>query len=198
MSHEEFPTESPAVVTCGLPYANGDLHIGHLRTYVGGDVFARALRRLGQETAFVSGSDMHGTPVAVNAERAGVSPESFALDWHEQYRETFPRFNVAFDNYGHTHDQTNTELTRSIVRALADGGHLYEKPITVAYDPTGDQYLPDRYVEGACPYCGEHARGDECDEGCQRHLEPGEIEEPVSTITGNPARSEERRVGKEC
>jgi len=192
MSHEEFPTGSPAVVTCGLPYANGDLHIGHLRTYVGGDVFARALRRLGQETAFVSGSDMHGTPVAVNAERAGVSPEAFALDWHEQYRETFPRFNVAFDNYGHTHDETNAALTRSIVRALADGGHLYEKPITVAYDPGQDQYLPDRYVEGTCPYCGEHARGDECDEGCQRHLEPGEIRDPVSTITGNPAEYRER------
>jgi len=61
MSHEEFPTDRPAVVTCGLPYANGDLHVGHLRTYVGGDVYARALETLGQETAFVSGSDMHGT-----------------------------------------------------------------------------------------------------------------------------------------
>lgn len=76
MSHDDFPTDDPAVVTCGLPYANGDLHIGHLRTYVGGDVYRRALERLGQETAFVSGSDMHGTPVAVNAEQEGVSPSS--------------------------------------------------------------------------------------------------------------------------
>jgi len=179
-------------VTCGLPYANGDLHIGHLRTYVGGDVYARALRTLGQETAFVSGSDMHGTPVAVNAEEAGVSPEEFALEWHETYAETFPKFGVEFDNYGHTHDETNVELTTEIVRALADNGHVYEKEIMVAYDPAEEQSLPDRYVEGTCPYCGERARGDECDEGCGRHLEPGEIEDPESTITGNPAEYREQ------
>ncbi|WP_138008035.1 methionine--tRNA ligase [Halalkalirubrum salinum] len=192
MSHEEFPTDAPAVVTCGLPYANGDLHVGHLRTYVGGDVFSRALETLGQQTAFVSGSDMHGTPVAVNAESEGVSPESFALEWHEIYKETFPKFNVDFDNYGHTHDETNTAITRSIVRTLEQEGYVYEKQIMVAYDPIDDQYLPDRYVEGTCPYCGEHARGDECDEGCQRHLEPGEIEDPISAISGNPAEYRER------
>ncbi|MEA1931728.1 MAG: methionine--tRNA ligase [Euryarchaeota archaeon] len=192
MSHDEFPTEAPAVVTCGLPYANGDLHVGHLRTYVGGDVYSRALKTLGQETAFVSGSDMHGTPVAVNAEKQSVSPEEFALDWHETYKETFPRFDVEFDNYGHTHDETNAEMTKSIVQALDEAGHIYEKEIMVAYDPAEDQHLPDRYVEGTCPYCGAKARGDECDEGCQRHLEPGEIEDPVSSITGNPAEYRER------
>ncbi|GAB7018398.1 methionine--tRNA ligase [Halostagnicola bangensis] len=192
MSHDEFPTDQPAVVTCGLPYANGDLHVGHLRTYVGGDSFARTLEILGQETAYVSGSDMHGTPVAVNAEQQGVDPEDFALEWHEQYAETFPKFNVEFDNYGHTHDETNTELTQEIVKTLEDEGYIYEKEIQVAYDPVADDHLPDRYVEGTCPYCGEKARGDECDEGCQRHLEPGEVEDPKSTITGNPAEYRER------
>jgi methionyl-tRNA synthetase len=192
MSHEDFPTERPAVVTCGLPYANGDLHIGHLRTYVGGDIYSRALRKLGQETAFVSGSDMHGTPVAVNAAQEGVTPEEFALRHHQTYEETFPRFNVEFDNYGHTHDETNTDLTQEIVRSLASEGYVYEKEIQVAYDPEEDQWLPDRFVEGTCPYCGAHARGDECDEGCGRHLEPGEIEDPVSTVTGNPAEYRER------
>ena len=192
MSHEDFPTENPAVVTCGLPYANGDLHVGHLRTYVGGDVFARSLRKLGQQTAFVSGSDMHGTPVAVNAAKEDVTPEEFALEWHEKYKATFPKFNVDFDNYGHTHDETNTQLTQEIVRTLDENGHIYEDEVMVGYDPEADQWLPDRYVEGTCPYCGAHARGDECDEGCQRHLEPGEIEDPVSTLTGNPAEYRER------
>jgi methionyl-tRNA synthetase len=187
MSHDDFPTENPAVVTCGLPYANGDLHIGHLRTYVSGDAYARALEKLGQQTAFVSGSDMHGTPVAVNAEKRGVSPEEFALEHHEKYAETFPKFNVDFDNYGHTHDRTNTELTREFVRSWVENDYVFEKEIQVAWDPEADTPLPDRYVEGTCPYCGAKARGDECDEGCQRHLEPGEIEDPRSTLTGNPA-----------
>jgi methionyl-tRNA synthetase len=201
MSHDEippndradFPTDTPAVVTCGLPYANGDLHVGHLRTYVGGDTLARALRSIGQEVAFVSGSDMHGTPVAVNAWEEGIDPEEFALRHHEQYKNTFPKFNVDFDNFGHTRTGTNVDLTREFVRTLDEGGHIYDKEIEVAWDPEEGQPLPDRYVEGTCPHCGEHARGDECDEGCGRHLEPGEIEEPVSTITGNPAEYRARR-----
>jgi len=192
MSSDEYPTDEPALVTCGLPYANGDLHIGHLRGYTAADAYNRALRKLGQQTAYVCGSDMHGTPIAVGAEQDGVDPEEFAMAYHEQYEETFPQFNVDFDNYGHTHDETNTEVTREIVSTLEAEGYVYEKEIKVAWDPEEDQPLPDRYVRGRCPYCGETARGDECDEGCGRHLEPGEIEDPVSTITGNDAEYRDR------
>ncbi len=185
MAHNSFPTDHPAIVTCGLPYANGDLHIGHLRTYIGGDVIDRALQKLGQQTAFVSGSDMHGTPIAVNAREKGVSPEKFALQWHEKYQNTFSRFNIDFDNYGHTDDETNTALTQELVRDLDERGHIYESEVEVAWDTDVDQPLPDRYIEGICPYCGAVARGDEC-ENCGRHLEPGELGEPRSVLTGSP------------
>ncbi|GAB7014066.1 methionine--tRNA ligase [Halolamina salina] len=192
MSHEEFPTDRPAVVTCGLPYANGDLHIGHLRGYTAADALHRSIEKLGQQSAYVCGSDMHGTPIAVNAAKEGITPEELAMPVHEKYQETFPRFNVDFDNYGRTNDETNTELTREFVEELEAAGYVYEDEIMVAWDPEEDDPLPDRYVRGTCPYCGEQARGDECDEGCGRHLEPGEIEDPVSAITGNPAEYRER------
>jgi len=189
---DEFPTDDPAVVTCGLPYANGDLHIGHLRGYVGADIYKRALSRLGQQAIYVCGSDMHGTPVAVNAAEEGIDPETFALRYYEAHRELFPRFDIEFDNYGHTRQETNVDLTRQAVSTLEKRGFIVEKPVQVAYDPAADQYLPDRYVEGECPHCGALARGDECDEGCGRHLEPGEVVDPVSTVTGNPAEYRER------
>lgn len=188
----DFPTDEPAVVTCGLPYANGELHIGHLRTYVAGDFLSRALKLCGQKTAFVCGSDMHGTPIAVNAAQDGVGPSEFAQRWHKEYQSLFPAFDIEFDNYGHTDDPTNHELTRRIVEEIDENGYTYVDTIKVAQDTVTDQPLPDRYVKGACPHCGEQARGDECDQGCGRHLEPGEIEDPSSTLTNNPAEYVER------
>jgi methionyl-tRNA synthetase len=193
MSREPYPTDEPAVVTAGLPYANGDLHLGHLRSIVAADVYARALRRLGQQAPYVCGSDMHGTPIAVAAEASGRDPADLAHEHHEQYQETFEEFEVDFARYGHTSQESNVNLTQSIVERLEAEGYLVEKPVEVAWDPEEDQPLPDRYVEGTCPYCGAKARGDECDEGCGRHLEPGEIESPTSTITGNPAEYRTRR-----
>ena len=145
MSHDDFPTDDPAVVTCGLPYPTGDLHIGHLRTYVGGDVLARALRTVGQRTAFVCGTDMHGTPVAVEALEKGVDPEGLARERHEQYAETFEGFEVEFDNYGTTHDETNRELTDETVEALEEAGYVYEDEVLVAWDPEEDQPLPSSH-----------------------------------------------------
>ncbi len=188
-----YPKDDPTLVTCALPYANGKAHLGHLRTYIPGDVLARSLRKLGQETTFVCGSDMHGTPIVVNAEEQGREPEDLALEYHEYFEETFPRIDVEFDSYGHTDQPSNINRTQEIVRALEDNGHIYEDTMKVAYDPESGRTLPDRYVEGTCPYCGnEEARGDECDE-CGRHLEPGEIEDPVSKVSGAPAEYREQR-----
>jgi methionyl-tRNA synthetase len=142
---------------------------------------------MGRDVTFVCGSDMHGTPIVVNAEEQGREPEDLATEYHEYFERTFPRIDVEFDNYGNTHEDTNVRRTQEIVRALEENGYIYEDEMMVAYDPEADRTLPDRYVQGTCPYCGEEgARGDECDE-CGRHLEPGEIEEPVSKISGAPA-----------
>ena len=179
--------ETPTLVTCALPYANGKAHLGHLRTYIPGDAYTRALRKQGRDVTFVCGSDMHGTPIVVNAEEQGREPEDLAMEYHEYFERTFPRIDVEFDNYGNTHEESNIHRTQEIVRALEDAGHIYEDEMKVAYDPETERTLPDRYVEGTCPYCGnEEARGDECDE-CGRHLEPGEIEDPVSKVSGAPA-----------
>ena len=146
MSHDPLPTDNPAVVTVGLPYANGDLHVGHLRGYVGGDTYARALRRVGQQTAFVCGSDMHGTPVAVNAAGRGVDPEEFALDWHETYEALFPKFNIEFDNYGHTHDETNTELTQEFVETWISFSKTWPSSIQVRTNSRVSSVLVSSWV----------------------------------------------------
>ena len=180
-------SETPTLVTCALPYANGKAYLGHLRTYIPGDAYTRALRKQGRDVTFVCGSDMHGTPIVVNAEEQGREPEDLAMEYHEYFENAFPRIDVEFDNYGNTHEDSNIHRTQEIVRALEDAGHIYEDEMMVAYDPETERTLPDRYVEGTCPYCGnEEARGDECDE-CGRHLEPGDIEDPVSKVSGAPA-----------
>ena len=177
----------PILVTCGLPYTNGPCHLGHLRTYVPADFYVRYLRRAGEEVVFVCGSDNHGTPVVVSAEEAGVSPRSLAEKYHLHFFETFRRVNVIFDHFGMTDDPTNHERTRSIMGTLIDKGYIYSKIVHQSYCTKCKRFLPDRYVEGICPHCNTPARGDECDQGCGRHLEPGEIKEPTCTVCGTRA-----------
>lgn len=175
------------LVTCGLPYANGKLHIGHLRTYIPADVYVRYLRMLGEEVVFICGSDCHGTPIVVNAEKEGLKPQEFIEKYHKHFLEVFDALDVKFDYFGKTTDIDHHERTKEFVRKLAENGYIYKKEIELAYCEKCDRFLPDRYVEGICPYCKTPARGDECDQGCGRHLEPGEILEPRCKICGNKA-----------
>jgi methionyl-tRNA synthetase len=180
-------SELPILVTCGLPYANGPCHIGHLRTYVPADIYVRGLKKLGKDPIFICGSDSHGTPIVVNAEERGTTPTELVTRYHDHFDDVFRRMEVEFDYFGNTDDPSNHSRTKSIVEALMDGGHVYPQEIQLAYCPSCDRFLPDRYVEGTCPYCKSPARGDECDQGCGRHLEPGEIEEPVCKVCGSEA-----------
>ncbi|GLI45590.1 methionine--tRNA ligase [Methanoculleus bourgensis] len=180
------------LVTCGLPYTNGPCHIGHLRTYVPADFYVRYMRRSGEEVVFICGSDNHGTPIVISAEREGTTPRELSERYHEHFYETFRRMDVVFDRFGMTDDPMNRETTRSIVQQLIDNGYVYAKTISQSYCPACERFLPDRYVEGICPYCGAVARGDECDQGCGQHLEPGQIKDAICKICGGKAESREQ------
>ncbi|MHA2213406.1 MAG: class I tRNA ligase family protein, partial [Candidatus Thorarchaeota archaeon] len=167
---KKYPTEDPVLVTCGLPYASGTMHIGHLRTYVPADVFVRLLRKMGVDVTFVCGSDTHGTPVVTVAEKEGLSPKEVYEKYHQHYVETFPKLNIFFDNYGTTDDKENIERTLQIVKELDKNGHIYAKELETPYCDTCGRSQPDRFVRGECPYCHSDARGDECHQGCGRYL----------------------------
>ena len=182
----------PLLVTCGLPYTNGPCHIGHLRTYVPADFYVRYMRRSGEEVVFVCGSDNHGTPIVISAEREGSTPRELSERYHEHFYETFRRMEVIFDRFGMTDDAMNRDTTRSLVERLIANGYVYSKTISQSYCPECERFLPDRYVEGVCPHCGAVARGDECDQGCGQHLEPGEIKDAICKICGGKAESREQ------
>lgn len=180
-------SDTPILVTCGLPYTNGPCHLGHLRTYVPADFYVRYLRHCGREVVFVCGSDNHGTPIVISAETEGVTPRQMSERYNAHFDETFKKMGIFFDRFGMTDDPMNHETTTEIVTKLIENGHIYKKTISQSYCPHCEMFLPDRYVEGTCPYCGEKARGDECDQGCGKHLEPGELKDPVCKICGSPA-----------
>ncbi len=123
----------------------------------------------------------------VSAENAGVSPRALSEQFHTHFNQTFQRMGVVFDHFGMTDNPTNHRRTRSIVNRLIENGHVYSQIIQQSYCTKCRRFLPDRYVEGICPHCGTAARGDECDQGCGRHLEPGEIQEPTCMVCGTKA-----------
>ena len=186
-------SDKKLLITCGLPYANGPCHIGHLRTYIPADIYVRSLRKLKRDVLFVCGSDTHGTPIVINAEQQGTTPAKFAAYYHRYWGDTFSALSVEFTHYGNTDAPTNHFRTQEIVKSLQANGYVYAQTIKLAYCPQCDRFLPDRYVEGVCIFCGMPARGDECDQGCGRHLEPGEILEPTCKTCGATAEYREEQ-----
>lgn len=184
-------TDTPTIITCGLPYANGDLHIGHLRGLFAGDTYKRGVEIVGGDAIYVSATDTHGTPIALEAEGTDSTPREIALEYHAQFEDTLSRLSIELDNYTHTDTDLNKEVTNEVVTDLQDAGYIEETTRDVPVDTETDFVLPDRYVVGECPNCGETARGDEC-ESCQEHLEPDELKNPRSKNTGNSLEYEPR------
>ncbi len=180
-----FPLNRDVLVTCALPYSNGPFHIAHLRTYIPGDTFARFLKKIGQDTIFVCGSDEHGTPILLNAEKKGIEPGQLSRKYHEKFKKVLYRLSVNFDYYGQTDSKTNHKQAQSMVQAMIDNGYVYTKKLSQFYCTNCKKYLPDRFLRGVCAFCGAQARGDECDVGCGKHLSPDDILDPKCEICGD-------------
>ncbi len=169
------------------PYSNGPFHIGHLAgAYLPGDIFARFHRLRGHEVLFVSGSDMHGTPILLRSEREHVAPEALARSFHAVNRAAFERLGFTFDRYSHTHTVVHEATVQALFLALLENGYIARRTEPSAYCPAEATFRPDRYIVGTCPECGfESARGDECDR-CGRVLDPTELRSPRCQLCGGP------------
>jgi methionyl-tRNA synthetase len=181
-------TKNRYLVTSALPYANGPLHVGQIvGAYLPADAFVRYLRARGEDVVYVCGTDDHGVPITLRAEREGKDPKEVVDYWWAHMNETFARFDISFDNFSQTSTPLHAENTQLFYRKLKEGGYISEAESKQMYSPTENRFLPDRYVEGTCPVCGyKEARGDQCD-NCGSWYEAYELIEPHSKVTGGPA-----------
>ncbi|WP_018754445.1 methionine--tRNA ligase [Paenibacillus terrigena] len=166
------------------PYANGDLHLGRLSSLLPGDVLARYYRARGKKVLYVSGSDCHGTPIAVQAAKEGIEPQVIADRYHRQFIECFAKLGVSYDWYTRTDQAGHHHVVQEVFLALLRKGILYRKTVQQTYCETDHRFLPDRYVEGTCPVCGSTARGDQCDV-CSTLLDPADLLDRTCKLCGN-------------
>ena len=174
------------LVTTALPYANGPVHIGHLAgVYVPADIYVRYLRKKGEDVAFIGGSDEHGVPITIKAQKEGVTPQDIVDRYHKIIKDSFEELGISFDIYSRTSSKTHHDLSSAFFKKLYDEGKFIEKTSMQFYDEKAGQFLADRYIVGKCPHCGnERAYGDQC-EACGTSLNATDLIDPVSAITGN-------------
>ncbi|WP_139924402.1 methionine--tRNA ligase [Hymenobacter sp. DG01] len=173
-------------VTAALPYANGPVHIGHLAgVYIPADIYARYLRAQQRDVKFVCGSDEHGVPITIRAQKEGVTPQQVVDKYNAIIRDSFQDFGISFDIYSRTSSQTHAQVASGFFRKLYEEGKFIEQTSQQYYDEKADQFLADRYIVGTCPNCGnENAYGDQC-EKCGTSLSPTELINPRSMLSGN-------------
>ncbi|MBI2661861.1 methionine--tRNA ligase [Candidatus Woesearchaeota archaeon] len=156
--------DNKVIVTAALPYANGNIHIGHLLEYIQADVYTRFLKLIGREAYYICASDMHGTPIEVNAAKEGVKPEVFVEKFWSEHQKDFATFLIKFDNYYKTHSSENRLLAEFFFSELKKKDLIYTKKIKVMFCVSCARYLPDRFVKGVCPNCkAEEQYGDICE-----------------------------------
>ena len=156
-------------------------HLGTVLQVLSADVVARYFRLKGEDVVMVSGSDEHGTPIEIEAVRQGISPKELTDKIHAEVVELFKRWGFSFDNYTRTENPTHIEFVQSHQLKVYNNGYVFTQETEMLYCEHCNRFLPDRFVEGKCPYCGEPARGDQCD-ACGRLLEPTQLVEPYCAI----------------
>lgn len=172
------------VVTSALPYANGDIHLGHLVEYIQTDFWARFQKLRGHECVYVCADDTHGTPIMIRARKEGITPEELIARSHATHLKDFTDFQIAFDNYYSTNSPENKELSESIYRAALEAGVITKKTTAQLYCEHCKMFLPDRFVKGVCPKCGaDNQYGDSCDK-CGSTYGAEELGSPKCTTCG--------------
>jgi methionyl-tRNA synthetase len=180
------------LVTSALPYANGEVHLGHLAgCYLPADIYTRYQRLKGREVIHIGGTDEHGVPATLKAEAEGTTPRAVVDRYHKSIKESFERFGIGFDNFSRTTLPVHYKLAQDFFLKIYNKGLIEPKTLTQFYCPKCSRFLPDRYVEGTCPHCqAVGARGDQC-ETCGRWLEPFELLDPRCKIcTTTPVKRE--------
>ena len=174
-----------AIITSALPYANGEIHLGHVAsTYLPADITTRFLKLNGVEAYYVCASDDYGTPILIQAEKEKKTPEEYVKFWNKRDYEDFTAFGIEFDFFYRTSSDENIAFVQDVFKKLMENGHIYEKEIIQFYCKVDKKFLPDRYVIGRCPYCKAEEQYSDLCEKCGRV--PQEIEEPKCSICKNP------------
>jgi len=174
-----------AIITSALPYANGEIHLGHVAsTYLPADITTRFLKQKGVEAYYICASDDFGTPILIQAEREKKSPQEYVEYWNKRDYEDFTAFDIDFDFFYKTSSKENIEFVQDVFKKLYDAGHIYEKDIIQFYCNIDKKFLPDRYVIGVCPYCKAEDQYSDLCEKCGRV--PEEIENPKCALCNNP------------
>jgi methionyl-tRNA synthetase len=166
------------------PYANGSLHLGHISSLLPGDILARYFRLCNEQVLYVSGSDCNGTPISIRAKQEGKSPKEVADRYHAEFTDCFNRLGFSYDCYTRTDTSNHHHVVQQIFLELLENGYIYKKEVEQTYCGSCDQFLPDRYVEGNCPHCGQAARGDQCDY-CSAILDPIDLLNKSCKLCGN-------------
>lgn len=176
------------IITAALPYANGEIHLGHIAsTYLPADILSRFSRQKGYLVIFSCGTDDYGVPIQIKAEQEGVHPREYARFWRNRDKKDFEDLGISFDIFLGTDIEENIRLAQDFFISLKEKGYIYEKDILQYFCPKENRFLPDRYVVGTCSYCGaQNQYGDHC-EVCGRNLNVGELISPKCAVCGTDA-----------